>query len=293
MERMTAHVIGIGAEPGGMSAVVAAVAEDAELVVIETLDHTGGNAVRSTAYLTFVHSEIQRRAGIADDEETFVADARSIVEQVQDRFSFIPKPRQHSIDGMAAVAEGWMPDRAFEPDFASPSVNTLFGTQTDRLVTNGGRVTGVRTQRIADGAEILVQAWGGVVLATGSYQSNPELRGRYQPALAGARCNNYPNARLLPGRRGQPAGRRSAAIESDSARRAPLCATESPSARTTSNLSTEAAKYWCPTPLPSRSLGEPRYRATSCPVARARRNGGHLMRWAVDSKHVNRERGAR
>jgi FAD dependent oxidoreductase len=208
MEQMTAHVIGIGAEPGGMSAGVAAVAEDAELVVIETLDHTGGNAVRSTAYLTFVHSEIQRRAGIADDEETFVADARSIVEQVQDRFSFIPKPRQHSIDGMAAVAEGWMLDRAFEPDFASQSVNTLFGTQTDRLVTNGGRVTGVRAQRLADGAEILVQAWGGLVLATGSYQSNPELRGRYQPALATARCNNYPNARLLPGRRGQPAGRR-------------------------------------------------------------------------------------
>jgi hypothetical protein len=55
--------------------------------VIEAMDHIGGNAVWSTAYLTFVDSEMQRRAVIADDEETFVADARSIVEQVQDRFS--------------------------------------------------------------------------------------------------------------------------------------------------------------------------------------------------------------
>jgi hypothetical protein len=143
-----------------------------------------------------------------------MADARSIVEQVQDGFSFIPKPRQHSIDGMAAVDEGWMLDRAFEPDFASPSVNTLFGTQTDRRVTDGSRVTGVRARRIADGAEILVQAWGGVILATGSYQ----------PALAAARCSDYPNARLIPGRRGQPAGRRVARRSSRTVLAARHCA---------------------------------------------------------------------
>jgi predicted oxidoreductase len=55
--------------------------------VIEAMDRIDGKAVWCTAYLTFVDSEMQRRAGIADDEETFVADARSIVEQVQDRFS--------------------------------------------------------------------------------------------------------------------------------------------------------------------------------------------------------------
>ena len=87
---------------------------------------------------------------IADDEETFVADARSIVEQVQDRFGvewdeellrlfaresaetyrlreargvrfsrLIPRPRQHSIDRMAAVEDCGMLGRAFEPDFAA------------------------------------------------------------------------------------------------------------------------------------------------------------------------------
>jgi succinate dehydrogenase/fumarate reductase flavoprotein subunit len=41
------------------------------------------------------------------------------------RFSrLIPRPKQHSIDRMAAVEDGWMLGRAFEPDFASPSVKT-------------------------------------------------------------------------------------------------------------------------------------------------------------------------
>jgi hypothetical protein len=39
------------------------------------------------------------------------------------RFSrLIPRPKQHSIDRMAAVEDSWMLGRAFEPDFASPSV---------------------------------------------------------------------------------------------------------------------------------------------------------------------------
>jgi len=51
----------------------------ADVVVIVAMDRIGGNAVWSTAHLTFVDSEMQRRAVIADDEETFVADAQSIV----------------------------------------------------------------------------------------------------------------------------------------------------------------------------------------------------------------------
>ena len=73
--------------------------------------------------------------------------------------------------------------RAFEPDFASPRVRTLYGTLADRLITKDGRVIGVKAHRVADGAEIEVQARRGVILATGGYQSNPELRLRYQPGF--------------------------------------------------------------------------------------------------------------
>jgi hypothetical protein len=62
MEHMAADVVVIGTGPGGMAAVAAAVAADAEVVVIEAMDHIDGNAVWSTAHLTFVDSEMQRRA---------------------------------------------------------------------------------------------------------------------------------------------------------------------------------------------------------------------------------------
>lgn len=215
MELLTADVVVLGAGPGGMAAVASAVAEDAEVVAVEVMGHIGGNAVWSTGYLAFVGSEMQSQAGIADDEETFIADARAMVDRSRDHFGvewdeglvrlfaresaetyrllvtrgvrfsrFIPRPRQHAVDRMAAVEDSLMLSRAFEPDFASPSVRVLFGTLADELLTEDGRVTGIRAHRVADGAEVVVQARRGVVLATGGYQSNPELRNRYQPGFA-------------------------------------------------------------------------------------------------------------
>jgi succinate dehydrogenase/fumarate reductase flavoprotein subunit len=214
VEHVTADVVVLGTGPGGMAAVAAAVAEDAEVVAIEVMDHIGGNAVWSTGYLAFVDSDMQRQADISDDEETFVADAWNMVTQAEDHFGvqwdedlvrlfaresaetyriltergvrfsrFIPRPKQHTVDRMAAVEDTWMLGRAFEPDFGSPRVRTLYRTLADRLITRDGRVTGVKAHRVADGAGIEIEARRGVILATGGYQSNPELRLRYQPGF--------------------------------------------------------------------------------------------------------------
>lgn len=211
MESFEADVVVVGTGPAGMAAVAAARAEGAEVVALEALDHIGGNAVWSTGYLAFVGSDMQAEHGIVDDEEVFVEDARRMVTQAADRFGvqwdenlvrlfaresaetyriltargvrfsrFIPRPRQHTVDRMAAVEDSWMLGRAFLPDFAAPEVTALFGTVADRLITDDGRVTGVRAHR-RDGSPVTVRARRGVVLATGGYQSNPELRRRYQP----------------------------------------------------------------------------------------------------------------
>lgn len=211
MEAFETDVVVLGTGPAGMAAVAGARAEGAEVVAVEAMDHIGGNAVWSTGYLAFVGSEMQREQGIEDDEETFVADARRMVDLAADRFGvewdealvrlfaresaetyriltargvrfsrFIPRPRQHTVDRMAAVEDTWMLGRAFLPEFDGPGVTTLFGTVADRLTTEGGRVTGVRAHR-ADGTPVDLRARRGVVLATGGYQSNPELRRRYQP----------------------------------------------------------------------------------------------------------------
>lgn len=200
----------LGTGPAGMAAVSAAVAAGVEVVAVEAMEHLGGNAVWSTGYLAFVNSPMQRERGIVDSEEIFVADARAMVAAAEERFGvqwdedlvrlfaresaetyriltergvrfsrFIPRPKQHTVDRMAAVEDTWMLGRAFLPDFGRAT--TLFATLADRLVTDGGRVTGVLAHS-AD-TEYLLTARRGVVLATGGYQSNPELRRRYQPGF--------------------------------------------------------------------------------------------------------------
>ena len=209
---MEADVVVLGTGPAGMAAVSAAAAERVEVVAVEAMDHLGGNAVWSTGYLAFVDCEMQREQGLVDDEETFVADARAMVDQTRERFGvewdetlarlfaresaetyrvlvdrgvrfsrFIPRPRQHTVDRMAAVEDSWMLGRAFVPDFERENVTALYGTLADRLLVEDGRIRGVLAHRIADGRPVRIRARRGVVLATGGYQSNPDLRRRYQP----------------------------------------------------------------------------------------------------------------
>jgi succinate dehydrogenase/fumarate reductase flavoprotein subunit len=209
-EAIETDVVVLGTGPGGMGAVSAALAAGADVVAVEAMEHIGGNAVWSTGYLAFVDSDMQREQGIVDSEEIFVSDARAMVEAAEDRFGvqwdeglvrlfaresaetyriltergvrfsrFIPRPKQHTVDRMAAVEDSWMIGRAFQPDFER--VTTLYGTLADRLVVDGGRVVGVVAHR--GDTRITITARRGVVLATGGYQSNPELRRRYQPEV--------------------------------------------------------------------------------------------------------------
>jgi succinate dehydrogenase/fumarate reductase flavoprotein subunit len=207
---LTADVVVIGTGPAGMAAVAAATDEGRTVIAVEAMPHIGGNAVWSTGYLAFVGSAMQDEAGIHDDIETFLEDARAIVEPLRSRYGIvwdeeltrlwaqesaetyrqliargvrfsriIPRPRQHTTGRMLAIEDPWMLQRAYEPDFAADGVTSLFGATAERLLTLEGRVTGVQVRR---GDELLhLTASRGVVLATGGYQANPELRQRYQP----------------------------------------------------------------------------------------------------------------
>lgn len=209
-----ADVVVLGTGPAGMAAVSAAAAEGVDVVAVEPMQHIGGNAVWSTGYLAFVDSGMQADQGIVDDVETFVQDARHMVELAEDHFGviwdedivrlfatesaetyriitergvrfsrFIPRPKQHTIDRMAAIEDTWMLARAFQPDFELPNVTALYGHLGQRLVTEGGRVTGVVVRPVDGGPEFTVTARRAVVLAAGGYQSNPLLRQRYQPGF--------------------------------------------------------------------------------------------------------------
>jgi len=75
---------------------------------------------------------------------------------------------------------------AFAPDFRRASVRTLLGHGAERLLTEDDRVTGAVIAN-PDGARLIVRARCGVVLATGGYQANHELRGRFFTAERASR----------------------------------------------------------------------------------------------------------
>jgi len=158
VQTLTADVVVLGPASAGMAA--AADAHSADVIAVEAMEHIGGNAVWSTGYLAFVGSDMQRQQDNADDEEVFLGDARAMVEQAREQFGvewdedlvrlfaresaetyrvliergvrfscFIPRPKQHSVDRMAAVEDSWMLSRAFEHDFARPNVTTLYGAE--------------------------------------------------------------------------------------------------------------------------------------------------------------------
>lgn len=179
-----ADVVVLGTGPAGMAAVSAAAEAGAEVAAVEAMEHIGGNAVWSTGYLAFVDSDMQREQGIVDDVEVFVDDARAMVDAARDQFGvewdealvrlfaresaqtyriltergvrfsrFIPRPRQHTVDRMAAVEDSWMLGRAFVADFERDNVTVAYRTVADRLVVEDGRVSGCsRTGPMAAGS---------------------------------------------------------------------------------------------------------------------------------------------
>ncbi len=217
----TSDVIVVGAGPGGMAATAAAAAGGATVQVVEAEGRIGGNAIHSTGYLAFVGSPMQQERGIEDSEDAFVRDGMRMADAAGEQYGvvcdeslvrtfaresgeaarrlladgvvfdrFIPRPRQHTVDRMVAVADPRTLGAAFERHFARPEVRTSFHTVAERLIVRDGSVVGVRVRRRTGsavggderlGEPVDLYARRGVVLAAGGYQANPELRLRYQP----------------------------------------------------------------------------------------------------------------
>ncbi|MCB1391148.1 MAG: FAD-binding protein [Rhodobacteraceae bacterium] len=208
---LACDVLVVGTGPGGMAAVAAAAGTGAEVHAVESLDAIGGNSVWSTGYMAFVGSRAQAEAGIVDSVERFVEDAEHSIGLLRDRYPmiadpvlvrlfaehsaatyddltrrgirfsrFIPRPLQHRTDRMLAVEDMSAFRPAFAPDFGRPNVRLFLNTTAQRLTTDGGRVTGLVARDAAGSA----RRWSvrkGVVLATGGFQANPELRARHVP----------------------------------------------------------------------------------------------------------------
>jgi succinate dehydrogenase/fumarate reductase flavoprotein subunit len=202
----TADLVVIGGGPGGCAAALEAARAGASVVLVEADSQVGGNAARSTGYVAFQDFAMQIGAGIDDSVDKFMADMEAEIELQSERYGlifdpdlarlfaeessatyrfldelgfrfnrFLHRPKQHTTDRMVDVENTKMFTDLFAGALADAAVDVRLNTRAGRLITDGDAVVGV----VTDGGELMAEK--GVVLASGGYQANPELRARYQP----------------------------------------------------------------------------------------------------------------
>ena len=215
-----ADVVVLGGGPGGCAAALTAARRGAKTILLEALDRVGGNAARSTGYMAFADFGAQHEAGIEDTPQNYLADMRNEIALQQERYGlvfdealaaryaeessatydfltdigfsfnrFVPRPRQHTTDRMMDVLDVSMFTTCFETALAAENVSVKCRRRGRRLITDDGRVAGVRWEEqtpeedaLREGASGEVYASSGVILAAGGYQANGALRSRYQPS---------------------------------------------------------------------------------------------------------------
>ena len=207
MTSATADLIVIGGGPGGCAAALEAARAGASVILVEADSVIGGNAARSTGYVAFQDFAMQVAAGIDDSVDKFMADMEAEIELQSERYGlifdpdlarlfaqessatygfleelgfrfnrFLHRPKQHTTDRMVDVENTKMFTDLFATALVGAGVDIRLNTRAGRLITDGDAVVGV----VTDGGDLMAEK--GIVLASGGYQANPELRARYQPA---------------------------------------------------------------------------------------------------------------
>lgn len=200
----TYDVVVLGAGGAGLSAAIEAKAAGATVVVIEKMPYPGGNTLLSYAELACPNNWLQEEQGIEDSVELFAK------EMWEGGGSLAKKELVDIIANNATAAAEWLRDeigvvyqdylvwegghsvaRAVEPvelgpgminplvDYAkSHDIEIVLNTKAEEFVLNEeGKVTGVVVSR--DGKTATISANNGIVLATGGFGANVEMREHY------------------------------------------------------------------------------------------------------------------
>lgn len=211
MQTLKFDVVVVGGGPGGIAAAARAAESGGRVALVEVTEALGGNANLSTGYLSLVDTSFQRERGTQDSLDAFIRDcekqflleagnggliwdrvltelfARGSSDMYEEltrigvRFSrLLAKPSQHSVDRLHAIDNPADIGRCYSIWLEQLGVTVFYRTEAKRLVMADGVVTGIEAVGVGD-ERLRLKASRGVVLATGGYQGNFELRRRYQP----------------------------------------------------------------------------------------------------------------
>lgn len=198
----TADVIVAGGGMAGLAALLTAIEQGADAVLLERRGDLGGSTVLSSGLLAFAGTAEQQAAGIADSPDLLRRDLltagrnRNSAELVDaycahqaDTYRWLTErgvafghphaasgqsvPRSHPIDTSAAI-------QGLARRARSAGGRIEFGVRTRRLLTDGQRVTGV----LADAADGEREYRGAaVILATGGFSRSADLMTRFAPGM--------------------------------------------------------------------------------------------------------------
>lgn len=214
-EDTTTQVVVVGSGTAGLAAAVEADEQGLDVILVEQLGILGGSSVR-TGYVMGGSTELQAEAGISEGytKEDFVnylavttsegeggGDRSEIDLQLYNEASAIriAEMAGENIDwlqdlGVEMTVEGFNHKgngsrfgpfllRAMDAVLTERNVDVRLNTRAEELLTQDGRVTGVRVEA-PDGSFYNISA-GAVILATGGYNANSELVEKYNPKYAG------------------------------------------------------------------------------------------------------------
>ena len=217
VERYDVVVVGSGG--AGLAAAITAAQAGARVAVLEKMSDVGGNTVRSTALYNCVDDALQNPLGIYDSEELFFQETyegghrqpkeelvRILTSQADEGLQFL-KDLGLRFDTVIDNCLGGAHDRGhysaehsgtdyvqvMQRACGALGVDFFLETAAREFLTLDGAVTGVRAVR--EGWDVDFLAGRGVVLATGGFGCNVEMRMRYDQTLTGDMlCSNAPGA---------------------------------------------------------------------------------------------------
>jgi len=213
ISRIEADVVVVGGGGAGLAAALEAAECGRRVILLEKNPHLGGTTLLAVGSISACRTPHQRRKGVEDSPEEFSEDMGLFNQQRSlgnrdnlelRRLLAEESPRTLQwLMGLGLEFFGPMP----EPPNRHPRMHNVLpnsgayiyhlarharrrgvefrlGMAAERLLTQGGRVTGVEA-RSPEGTILEVMAHRGVILATGDYSSSREMKKMYlSPAVA-------------------------------------------------------------------------------------------------------------
>ncbi|MDO4741163.1 MAG: flavocytochrome c, partial [Eubacteriales bacterium] len=204
----TADVIIVGAGGAGLSAAVTAAENGASVIVIEKMSNIGGNTLISGGEMAAPGNWLQEKEGIADDIETFYNDilkggdneadpalVRILADNALDAALWLRDDIGMIFEDYMLFFGGHSVMRSLVPlnatgvemieklNAKAESLGVIVhkSTAANKLEMTDGKVTTVKADY--NGQEITYTANNGVILATGGFGSNIEMRKANNPDM--------------------------------------------------------------------------------------------------------------